>query len=360
MPDVLIVAEAGVNHDGDLRRAKDLVIAAASSGADAIKFQTYKTECLVRSGTAKAQYQRHHSHGSDQYEMLKQLELSDEAHLELGNLALEQGIEFMSTPFDVKSLRFLVDVANVSRLKISSGDLTNLPLVHAAASTGLPLILSTGMATLEDAALALGAVRHGRLQRKAGEFAQPGRDAFLAMNTHLDADALARDVTLLQCTSEYPTATSDTNLRSMTFLADELRVPVGLSDHTLGFNITVAAVALGATTIEKHLTLNSLSPGPDHRASLEPRDFAAMVGAIREVESALGSGGKRPTPGEAATSRLVRRGLYASRDIESGHILTEADIAFLRPENGISPLQYWSLLGAVTTRSFKEGESLWL
>lgn len=358
MSRVFIIAEVGVNHDGDLERALVLVRRAAEAGADAVKFQTYKTELLVQAAAAKVEYQRSRSKGETQFQMLKELELSFEDQLVLSQEASRCGIEFMSTPFDFVSLRFLVREIGVRKLKISSGDLTNLPLVHAIGLTGLEVFVSTGMATLGDVQLALGALSHGRGLHAGVPVERPSVDAFAATNVTAHALDVLHKVTVLHCTSEYPTPDSKVNLRALQSLAETFELPVGFSDHSPGTHFSPAAVALGARVIEKHLTLNRDAVGPDHKASLDPESFGLMVRAIRSIESGMGTGVKAPTHAEKINSELVRRGLYAAHDLPSGHVLTQADIAILRPENSTPPGRYWALIGSRIDRDIRAGEDL--
>lgn len=358
MTGVFVIAEAGVNHNGSLSLAQELVEAAAEVGADAVKFQTFTPEKLVHQKADKADYQVGHSKGGTQFEMLKHLELSQEDHHVLSGLAAELGIEFMSTPFDLESLAFLANVIGVKRIKISSGDLTNLPLLHAAGKTGLPLILSTGMANMDEVRLGVGAVTHGRATRTGNVEDPPGLEAFQKVLSTEELPALLDGVTLLQCTSEYPAPDHETNLLAMQVLADTFLLPVGLSDHSLGGHLSIAAVALGAGVIEKHLTLDTQAAGPDHRASLRVEAFSELVSSIRSVERALGSGTKSPSQKELETAKLVRRGLYATRDLNVGDVVTESDIAILRPENGIAPSRYWEIVGSRVTNAIRHGEDL--
>lgn len=358
MTRIFVIAEVGVNHNGDLNLAQELVEAAADVGADAVKFQTFTAEKLVSETAAKADYQVGHSQGKTQFEMLKHLELSTHSHYMLSRLAARRGIEFISTPFDAESLAFLVTDIGVNRIKISSGDLTNLPLLHSAGQTGLPTILSTGMATMDEVGLGLGAVAHGRARRAGKAVSPPSPAAFEELVSAMDSAALLDDVTLLQCTTEYPAPDHEANLLAMQALADEFSLQVGLSDHSLGSHLSVAAAALGARVVEKHLTLDSKAEGPDHQASLDVDAFGEMIGAIRSVERALGSGVKVPSLKELENAKLVRRGLYAARDLSPGDVVTESDIATLRPENGISPGRYWELVGSPVTRAIACGEDL--
>jgi N-acetylneuraminate synthase len=358
MTRAFVIAEVGVNHDGNLDRAKELVEAAADIGADAVKFQTFVAEKLVNRSAAKADYQVGHSKGETQFEMLKHLELSTNSHYVLSRLASKRGIEFISTPFDLDSLAFLATDIGVKRIKISSGDLTNLPLLHSAGQTGLPMIVSTGMATIDEVSLGVGAVAHGRALRADRVESSPSPYAFEEVMSMRDSASLLGDVTLLQCTSEYPAPDHETNLLAMQELAHRFSLHVGLSDHSLGIHLSVAAVALGARVVEKHLTLDNKDDGPDHRASLEVGAFGEMIDAIRSVERALGSGLKMPSPKESENAKLVRRGLYAARNLSPGDVVTESDIAILRPENNVSPSRYWEIVGSPVGHVIARGGDL--
>jgi N-acetylneuraminate synthase/N,N'-diacetyllegionaminate synthase len=325
----LVIAEAGVNHDGSVERARQLVRAAAEAGADAVKFQTFRADALVTADAAQAAYQRDRSPAASQREMLRALELPEEAWAELQGLAIERGILFLSTPFDVASALLLEDLG-VPALKIGSGDLTNLVLLRAVAAFGRPLLLSTGMATLAEIDAAVGDLR-----------------------LHGDPPLV-----LLQCTSAYPAPVEAANLRAMTALGERYGVPVGFSDHTPGIGAAVAAAALGAAVIEKHITLDRTLPGPDHAASLEPAEFASMSAAIRDAAAALGSAQKEPLPVEAGARAVARRSLVAARPLAAGELLAEADLDAMRPEGGISPLRIEALISRRLVRSLQAGEAL--
>jgi N-acetylneuraminate synthase len=324
---VFIVAEGGVNHNGSVSGAIDLVDAAADAGADAVKFQTFRAGALVTASSATAAYQERATGDRSQLEMLERLELDEEAHRAIVARCQDRAIEFMSTPFDVDSLAMLVRLG-VRRIKLGSGELTNGPLLAAAAKTGLPLILSTGMATLAET------IEATDLVRGAG----------------------ARDITVLHCTSDYPAPADEVNLRAMATMREALGVPVGYSDHTTGTTVAIAAAALGATMIEKHVTTDRSLPGPDHAASLEPAELADMVTAIRTVEATFGDGVKRPSPAELPNLAVVRRSLIASRSIEAGDPFAEDNLDAKRPGSGISPMRYWDLLGRPARRAYAADE----
>jgi N,N'-diacetyllegionaminate synthase len=328
---VFVIAEAGVNHNGSLERALELVDAAAAAGADAVKFQTFRADALAAGYADKAAYQTATTGAGGQREMLRALELSAADHRALQARCRQLGVEFLSAPFDFESVALLGELG-LQRVKIPSGELTDVPFLRRVAALGLPLILSTGMATLDEVRAALAVLTAAGCERER--------------------------VTVLHCSTEYPTPPIEVNLRAMVTLRDELGVAVGYSDHTEGITVPIAAVALGATVIEKHLTLSRELPGPDHRSSLEPPEFAALVRALREVEAALGDGVKRPAPGERANMAAARKSIVAARAIASGHRLSEEDLAAKRPGTGISPLRWDEVVGLVATRAYAPDEQI--
>lgn len=329
---VLIIAEAGVNHNGDLDRARALVHAAAAAGADIVKFQTFSATRLAATHAPKAAYQ-HAATGQEesQLDMIARLELSPSDHHALVATCAEAGIRFFSTAFDEQSLDFLVDVIGIERIKVPSGEITNLPLLRHVARKRLPVILSTGMATLGEIEAAIEA---------------------------LEAEGAARtDMTVLHCNTEYPTPPGDVNLRAMNAIGTALGVTVGYSDHTLGIEVSVAATALGATVIEKHFTLDRTLPGPDHAASLEPDELASMVQAIRNVEAAIaGDGIKRPSASEIGNRPIARKSIVAARDIAPGERFSAENLAVKRPGTGMSPMQWDYVIDRVATRAFAADE----
>jgi N-acetylneuraminate synthase len=325
-----ITAEAGVNHNGDLRTARRLVDAAVEARADAVKFQAFKAERLATATAPKARYQRRTPKDAEsQLEMLRRLELSPQAHRALADFCRRRKILFLSTPFDEESVDVLVRL-DAPAFKIASGELTNLPLLEQIARTGRPVILSTGMSTLEEVKVAVRTL-HG---------------------------AGAEELILLHCVSNYPAKAADVNLRAMATLARAFRVPVGYSDHTPGVDVALAAVALGACVIEKHVTLDRTLPGPDHRASLEPQEFAALVRGIRTVELAMGDGRKHPTAGEILMAAVTRKSLVAAHDVRAGTRLTEALIAIKRPGTGLAPALRPRLVGRIATADITAGTPL--
>jgi len=358
---VLIIAEAGVNHNGDEKKAIDLVDAAIASGVDIVKFQTFKSERLVTSTAKQAKYQSQNiGKVEPQLEMLKRLELSFPAHQRIKNYCDTKGIGYLSTAFDSESLTFLVGELKLSQLKIPSGELTNAPFVLEHALTGCQLIVSTGMATLEEVQSALQVIAFGLLKVDGLLTANaPNEQAFFeAFNSKRGQELLLKYVTLLHCTTEYPTAPENVNIRAMDTLKDNFSLAVGYSDHSLGITIPIVAVARGAKVIEKHFTLDRSLPGPDHKASLEPQELTAMVKAIRDVESAFGTGLKQPTLTEQANSIAARKSLIAASTIEKGELFSNKNIAIKRPGDGMSPNKYWALLGQQASKNYQAGDIL--
>jgi N-acetylneuraminate synthase len=350
-----IIAEAGVNHDGDLDKALALVDAASAAGADAVKFQTFAADRLVSIDAEKAAYQKRTT-GADesQYAMLKRLELSEGDHRVIANRCAERGIEFLSTPFDEESLRFLVDDMRIGRIKIPSGELTNGPLLLAAARTGLPLVVSTGMATMEEIGEALGVIAYGVL---GGD--DPTTAAFAeCFASEAGKSTLRAKVTILHCTTEYPAPDDETNLAAVDTLRNAFGLPTGFSDHTVGIAAAIAATARGAVVIEKHFTLDKSLPGPDHAASLEPDELTAMVTACRRVAAMIGDGAKTPTRSESKNSPVARKSLVTTRPMKAGEIFGPDDITPRRPGGGVSPMRYWEWVGAKATRDYDKGEPL--
>lgn len=326
-----IIAEAGVNHNGSLEIAKALIDAAADAGANAVKFQTFKADKLVTQKAEKADYQKQSGDsGESQHAMLRNLELSDAAHLELIAHCRSRGIQFLSTAFDPGSAGFLATLA-LPFAKIPSGEITNLPHLRQTARSGCPVILSTGMATL-------------------GEVEE-------ALNV-LVAEGTAREaITILQCHTDYPTRFEDANLRAMQTMAAAFPgVKVGYSDHTLGIEAPIAAVAMGAAIIEKHFTLDRTLPGPDHAASLEPAELKAMVTAIRNIELALGHGRKEPSASELKIKQVARKSIVASRPIQAGEIFSADNLCAKRPGTGLSPMRWDELIGKPAKRGYSADE----
>lgn len=350
MARTFIIAEAGVNHNGSLDTALALIDAAVAAGADAVKFQTFKAESLVTRAAAKAEYQKQAT-GSEQsqLEMLRQLELKFEFHQQLSDYCRQQSIEFMSTAFDSDSLQLLAGQVGVARLKIPSGELTNGPFLLEHARTGKPIILSTGMATLGEVEMALGVLAFGYLgwdEPNLARFQQ-------AYASDAGQDQLRYKVTLLHCTSEYPTPANHVHLRAMDTLHQAFGLPVGYSDHTEGLAVPIAAVARGAVLIEKHFTLDRRLKGPDHQVSLEPGELKQMVAAVRSVEMALGLPGKVPQAEELLTRDVARKSLVAARPIASGEKFSHENLICKRPGTGMSPMEYWHMLGEVSQHDYR-------
>jgi N-acetylneuraminate synthase len=322
-----IIAEAGVNHNGDLELAKQLVLAAKEAGADAVKFQTFQAKHLVTADAPQADYQARNSGKTEsQFDMLKRLELPLEAFAELSRYCQELGIMFMSTAFDEKSADFLAGLG-MSIFKIPSGELTNIPLLQHIARFGKPMIVSTGMGTIEEIKEAVETIQAA------------GND----------------DITVLHCVTDYPTPPEQVNLRAMHVIQAALGVPIGYSDHSMGIEASVIAVAAGAKVIEKHFTLDCNLPGPDHKASLEPKDLGEMVKGIRKVEVLLGSGKKQPNEAELAVAKIVRRSVVAARDLKTGDTITSEMVLLRRPGTGIEPARMGEVLGRTLSREVKEG-----
>jgi N-acetylneuraminate synthase/N,N'-diacetyllegionaminate synthase len=329
----LIIAEAGVNHNGDLDMARKLIDAAADAGADIVKFQTFNPEKLVSAAAKKAEYQVTNTGDAaeSQLDMLRRLMLSQQAHDELIAYAKSREIQFFSTAFDLESLEFL-NKLNLPLFKIPSGEATNYPYLRQMASYGKPVILSTGMCTI-------------------GEVEQ-------AVQVLIDGGLLREQITVLHCNTEYPTPMQDVNLRAMVNLGKALGVAYGYSDHTLGIEIPIAAVALGAVCIEKHFTLDKTLPGPDHVASLEPHELKQMVSAIRNVEAALGNGIKAPSASERKNVGIARKSIHAARALAAGETLTEDTLEMLRPGDGLSPMLLPQLLGRTVAHALPAGHKL--
>lgn len=352
----IIIAEAGVNHNGDLGMALELVDKAAEAGADYVKFQTFKATKLASANTKKARYQTRTTDGAEsQLDMLQRLELSVADHEVILARCAERGVKFLSTPFDMDSLVLLAETFALPEIKLGSGELTNAPMLLAAGRTGVKIILSTGMGSLAEVEEALGVLAFAMCRRGLPK----GRADFAEVL--LDPavwQVLADRVTLLHCTTEYPAAVEETNLRAMETMSRAFGLRVGYSDHTVGDAVSLAAVALGAEVLEKHLTLDRTLPGPDHAASLEPGELSSLVQGVRMVERALGTGIKQPSAAEVANRAVARKSLLAARDLPEGYVLTPADIAVKRPGDGLSPMLFWDRIGTATTRATPEGHAL--
>ncbi|MFA5916208.1 MAG: N-acetylneuraminate synthase [Burkholderiales bacterium] len=326
----LIIAEAGVNHNGDLNRARQLIDVAAEAGADLVKFQTFSADRLVTAHASKADYQTKTTDASEsQHAMIRRLELTRDMHEALIAHCKSRGIKFFSTGFDPESIDLLAELG-LDCFKIPSGEITNLPYLRHVGRYGNPVILSTGMATLGEIEAALEVLEQGGTSRDR--------------------------ITLLHCNTEYPTPMADVNLHAMLTIREAFGVAVGYSDHTAGIEVAIAAVALGATLIEKHFTLDRNLPGPDHKASLEPDELKAMVTAIRNIEQALGDGIKRPSASEAKNKPIARKSLVAASAIGAGEIFSETNVTVKRPGTGLSPMRWDEVLGRKAPRGFAPDE----
>ena len=352
---VLIIAEAGVNHNGDEKLAFQLVDAAKQSGADIVKFQTFKAKRLVTVDAKQCDYQITNTKKEEsQLAMLSRLELSFEFHFKLVEYCDKLDIEFLSTAFDSESLKFLVNDLKLKKLKIPSGDLTNAPLVLEHAQTGCDLIVSTGMATLAEIETALGVIAFGYVAPKKEK---PSIQAFeKAYYSERGQKMLKEKVTILHCTTEYPAPLQDINLKAMDTISNAFKLPVGYSDHSAGINIPIAAVAREATIIEKHFTLDCNMEGPDHKASLEPEQLKAMINGIRQIELALGDGLKGPRPSEVKNKPIARKSLVAEQIIKKGTVFSKDNMTTKRPGSGQSPINYWELLGKEAINDYQIGD----
>lgn len=349
-----IIAEAGVNHNGSLDLAKELVFQAARAGADAVKFQTFKAENIVSKYAQKADYQKKNtSQDESQLEMVKKLEMNRAMHEQLMQFCQDHHIKFLSTPFDLESVDLLAGHLKVDQLKIPSGEITNGPLLLTAAQTKLPILLSTGMSTLGEIEEALRILAYGYLGYSEHPSPYTLEEVF---SSNEGQKILKQYVTLLHCTTEYPAPFEDVNLRAMDTLEQAFGLPVGLSDHTEGIAVAIGAVARGATVIEKHFTLDKTLPGPDHKASLEPDELKLMITSIRQVELALGSSVKRATPSEQKNKPIARKSLVAACKIQKGELFSQVNLTTKRPGTGISPMYFWEWIGKPATRDYEADE----
>ena len=329
MNHTLFIAEAGVNHNGSIEMAKQLIDAAAVAGVDYVKFQTFKAEKLVTKDAKQAEYQQRNAADDSQYAMLKKLELSEAQHEELITYCMQKGVRFLSTAFDLESIEYLHSL-HLGLWKIPSGEITNYPYLKKIAQYGEPVIMSTGMCSMGDVEQALNVLLKNGLTKE--------------------------QITLLHCNTEYPTPMQDVNLKAMLQLRDEFGIKVGYSDHTKGIEVPIAAVALGADVIEKHFTLDRNLPGPDHKASLEPNELKVMVDAIRNIEQALGDGQKHVSESEEKNMAIARKSIVAAKDIKRGELLTEENLTTKRPGSGISPMRWEEVIGTKAIRDFAEDE----
>jgi len=327
---VFIIAEAGVNHNGSVKLAKELIDVAVKAGADAVKFQTFKAETLVSQNAKKAKYQEGTTPSNEtQFTMLKKLELDVDTHKELIAYCKEKNIMFLSTPFDLDSIDLLNELG-LEIFKIASGEITNLPYLRKIGSLNKKVVLSTGMSTLDEVEDAL--------------------------NILVKAGTLKNNITVLHANTQYPTPMCDVNLNAMLTIRDTLGVEVGYSDHTLGIEVDIAAVAMGASIIEKHFTLDNKMEGPDHKASLEPLSLIQMVKAIRNIEVALGSSEKKPSPSESENISIARKSIVASCEINKGEVFTEHNITTKRPADGISPMNWDEVIGTIASKKYSKDD----
>ena len=332
MKSIFIIAEAGVNHNGDVSLAKNMIEIAAEAGADAIKFQTFKTEKIVTKDAAQAEYQQKNlSSSSSQYEMLKKLELDFEAHKILINHCQKLNITFLSTPFDSDSIQ-LLDTIGVAIFKIPSGEITNLPYLRHIGSLGKQIILSTGMADL-------------------GEIED-------ALNVLEEAGTSRKNITILHCNTMYPTPFEDVNLNAMLTIKNAFHCKVGYSDHTPGIEIAIGAAALGASIIEKHFTLDQKMEGPDHKASLEPDELKMLIKAIRNIEKAMGNGIKKPSSSETPNLPIIRKSIVAAKVIRKGEIFSESNLTVKRPATGMSPMRWDKIIGTAAQKNYQPDEMI--
>jgi N,N'-diacetyllegionaminate synthase len=324
---VMIIAEAGVNHNGSIELAKKLIDVAAEARADFVKFQTFKAETLVTKTADKAKYQKEITNTDEsQFEMIKKLELDRKTHEELIDYCKTKDIQFLSTAFDQDSIELLAEL-NIPLFKIPSGEITNLPYLRHIGKMGKQIIMSTGMSTLDEV--------HN------------------ALNILIESGAEKEQITILHCNTEYPTPMKDVNLKAMLTIKDELGLNIGYSDHTLGVEVPIAAVAMGATVIEKHFTLDRTLPGPDHAASLEPDELNAMVSAIRNIEKAMGNGLKEPSTSEIKNMPTARKSIIAKKSIKKGELFTEENLIVKRPGTGISPMGWDTVIGKAASSDYE-------
>jgi N-acetylneuraminate synthase len=353
----IIIAEAGVNHNGSLDLALKMIDVAADAGADIIKFQTFKANQVISQNAPKADYQIRNTDASEsQLEMAQKLELSHDAHHSLLQHCNKRKIEFLSSPFDMQSLQFLTSDLKLDRIKIGSGEITNFPMLLGAAHSGKKMILSSGMSTLGEVEAALEVIAYGLINKGT-----PGDNPNIFTKAFCSSEgqeALRRNVLLLHCVTEYPSNFADVNLQVIDTMQNAFGLPVGLSDHTLGIEVPIAAVARGAVIIEKHFTLDKNLEGPDHTASLDPKELFDMVRSIRNVEQSLGDGKKYPSLAETKNMIIVRRSLTALCGITKGEKFTHNNLTTKRPGTGISATQYWNYLGKISDRNYQKDEQI--
>jgi N-acetylneuraminate synthase len=351
-----VIAEAGVNHNGSLEMAKQLVDVAISTGADAIKFQTFKAESIATQSAKKAEYQKATTGSkSSHFALLKELELNEQSQKKIFNYCNEKGIQFLSTPYDLASVDFLTSELKLPTLKIASAEITNGSLLLKAAQSQKSIILSTGMCEPDEIETALGVLAFGYMKPACVPSIENFKKAYLSSEGKF---VLAKKVTLLHCTTEYPAPYDEINLYAMETLRQSFGLPVGYSDHTEGYAISLAAAALGATIIEKHYTLDRNLPGPDHRASLEPDELSEMVRGIRMIGKAMGHLRKTCSPSEQQNKTVMRKSLVANNTIRKGELWTEKNLMVKRPGDGVSPMQYWDFLGKPADKDYEPDEKI--
>lgn len=354
MSKTFIIAEAGVNHNGSLKLAKELVDVAVQARADAVKFQTFKAENLASKSAPKAEYQKDLTEKTEsQLDMLKRLELTDDMHQELLSYCQSQDIQFMSTAFDLHSLDYLLKEIQLPILKISSGDITNGPLLVKAAQSGKDIIISTGMGSLEEVQQALAALAYGYCHKEDPKNLEQIQQSFKDTQAQ---ELLKKHVSVLHCTTEYPTPYQDVNLAVMDKLKSTFGLTIGLSDHTPGIAVPLAAVARGAQIIEKHFTLDKSMEGPDHKASLDPTELKQMVQGIRQVEQAIGTDIKKPAPSEIKNMPIARKSLVAHCEIRQGDKFSQQNLTVKRPGTGANPMMFWNYLGKEADKTYQEDE----
>lgn len=353
MTKTFIIAEAGVNHNGSLELAYKLVDAALEAGADAVKFQTYKTENLVTKTAKQAKYQEKNiGKATSQFDMLKNLELSYTDFRKLNTYCEKRGIKFLSTPFDLESIDFLIQELGLDLIKIPSGEITNAPYLHKIASYGVNMILSTGMATVKEIHYALAFIAYGLAKKPEIKLDK----VYEFYSTDKAKELLKEKVRILHCTTEYPTPYDEINLNAMDLMRKEFDLEVGFSDHSEGIAVSIAAVAKNASIIEKHFTLDNNMSGPDHKASLNPSELKVMIQSIRVIEKALGSDIKEPTQSEIKNKSVARKSLVAAKIIKKGELFSTENLTVKRPGTGIEPFYYWDYIGKTATKNYEEDE----
>ena len=352
-----IIAEIGVNHNGSIEIAKKLILEAYIAGADAVKFQTFNSKKVVSSNTSLAEYQKINATENNQYDLIRKLELTKEEFHEIKNYSSSLGIDFISTPFDLDSLEFLVKELKVNRIKLSSCDLTNIALLWKAAKYNIPLIISTGMATLQDIETSLAIILHARTQNIEPKNLS---DCLLKFENYDLIKDCIKDVTILHCTTSYPCPIKSVNLNAMLTIKEKYRLEVGYSDHSIGKEVCLAATSLGASILEKHFTLSREMQGPDHKSSMEPQEFALMVKSIRKTFLALGNFEKEITDSEKVNCEIAKRSIYARNNLKKGDVFKKDDLIALRPENikAVPAKRFYDLIGQTSKKDILKGEPI--